>query len=288
MYDAYIRSGVPGANQNVPRRFDQLAATLSNFASIDQCLDFHRADPALVMLGKCAVATEIFVAESESKLREELASGPLPDVWLRRLLYLMTDGVQAENAARIFSNVSFICFNYDRAIEVFFHRAMQTLVSGGGGPDLRIWHPYGALGGAGPADAGIISPPPSFGLRRVHPEDILAAARRLRTFTEGMEDQQERDAIRAELMSAQQVIFLGFGFLEANMRLLQLGPDRSASGYLMGTVFKMPDPNVSYVRNLIATSFGPAKDPSQIYRRLELVNLSASDFLWHYGQVLRS
>jgi hypothetical protein len=125
-------------------------------------------------------------------------------------------------------------------------------------------------------------------MRRVHFEDVIAAAKQLRTFTEGMAVRQERDAMMAALTNAQQIVFLGFGFLEPNMQLLTIGPHGSASGKLMGTVFQMPEPNVTYVRNLIAGSFGPPMDPARIYDRLELVNLRASDFLRSYGQVLRS
>jgi hypothetical protein len=295
IYEAFIRSGVSDAEKNVDRRFKQFAAGLSGAQSIDQYLDFHQRDPAMVMLGKCAVAAEIFRAECQSELRDERAHAPLPDVWPRRLLNLMMTSVRQSNAEQIFANVSFICFNYDRIIEVFFRRAIPALAHTSADETaailrhLQVWHPYGTIGGAEPTDPGITADPsPSFTARRVHPEDVLAAAKRLRTFTEGAADKQERDAIRNELINAQQIVFLGFSYLEDNMRLLSLGPYSSATGHIFGTVYEMPAPTIEYAKRLIVESLGPDEDPNQLHKRLTLVNLTASNFLWEYGPPLRS
>src|SRR5207248_963296 len=124
----------------------------------------------------------------------------------------------------VFSNVAFSCFNYDRCIEVFLQYAIASYfgiakneaerITRG----LEIVHPYGCVGslplygnenavGFGAVDAGA-SP------------DI---ARHIRTFTERVEESTTLDRLRDILNSADNVVFLGFGFHPMNMELLDLG-----------------------------------------------------------------
>lgn len=294
LMDAFIRSGVSGANANVGRRVSNFTAGLSTAPSIDQYLDFHRDDAALVMLGKCAVASEILHAEGASELGERYVTDPLPDVWLRRLLYLMMDATDKSDPSAIFNNVTFITFNYDRTIEVFFKRAIQALVHCSSEETeqilkkLHVWHPYGTVGGSGPAAPGMATPKAAFTERRIQAMDVLVAAKGLRTFTEGAADELERSEMRAVLRGAQQIVFLGFSYLEANMQLLRIGEAGTSADRIFGTVFGVPEPGIEIANRRIMACLGPEREPTRIDHTIKLCPLTAKDFVSQYGQTLRS
>jgi hypothetical protein len=126
----------------------------------------------------------------------------------------------------IFKNVSFITFNYDRCIEHFlFHsirdyygideNRMRELMGG-----LRVFHPYGAVGllpwQTGPGE-GV-----PFGGIEYSPK-LLPISRQIKTFTERVEDDAALTVIRNEVAEAEVVVFLGFAFLEENMKLISPG-----------------------------------------------------------------
>jgi len=65
---------------------------------------------------------------------------------------MLTEGVKCADVDEIFNNVSIVCFNYDRCIEIFLKEALITyykideiksvdLVG-----RLNIIHPYGSVG----------------------------------------------------------------------------------------------------------------------------------------------
>lgn len=291
---AFLRCGVPNANLDVDRRFKAFAAGLSATPSIDQYLHFHRHDEAMVMLGKCAVATEILYAEANSKLGEGTVGGQLPSCWLRWLFHLMNESASRESPVELFSNVSFICFNYDRTIEVFILRAIQALVhctyedAKQMLQHLSIWHPYGVVGGHEIGQPGIAVSPGSFTENRIDEFAVLAAARRLQTFTEGMADQDERGAIRSKLAEADQIVFLGFSYLEQNMELLQLRPLPTRATMIHGTVYGLSPPDAVLAKQAIAKSLGGDTGFQQCLGTTHTYGFTASGMLDKMGKTLRS
>jgi hypothetical protein len=293
VHDAFVRCGLPDAHMNVERRINLFRDGLDAAPSIDQYLDFHQSDPTMVMLGKCCLAAEILNAEAESPLREENAFNPLPDIWLRQLFYLLMNGLRREQSGQLFHNVSFICFNYDRVIQLFLKRALISLTHCSMQEanellrNLKVWHPYGSVGKTDLGSGGISTTKAAFSSGRIDWTHVLEAAKSLRTFTEGACDASERDEMRQALVEAQQIVFLGFSYLEQNMRLLSLAPKATAAGPIYGTTFKMPDPVVEIARRSIIDSLGPVDDPNRIEHRVKLHGLPARQFISDFGAALR-
>jgi hypothetical protein len=292
MVGAFLRSGVPGANINVELRMRNFAAGLSAAPSIDQYLHFHRDDPALVMLGKCSIATEILYAEAGSTLNEGTVDGPLPDCWLRVLFHLLVPGIERANLDQLFQNVSFVSFNYDRTIRLFMLRAIQGLThctyqeALAIAEKIRVWHPYGSVGGIGWGEPGIAQPVIGFSARNLDETDILKAAKGIRTFTEGMSDEASDGHIREALTEATQIVFLGFSYIDQNMELLKIRhPGNSAMAY--GTTHGMSAPDEELAGLAIRRAF-KGDNYQQRGEYLQLSNHKAKGLLQTWGKVLRS
>ena len=291
---AFLRCGVANANIDVDRRFAAFAAGLFAAPSIDQYLDFHRDDDAMVALGKCAIATEILYAETNSDLGEAKYDGRLPSCWLRTLFHLMAEGTTKQDPAGLFHNINFICFNYDRTIELFFLRAVMSLVHCTYDEarlilrGLRIWHPYGVVGGYEVGQPGISTATVAFSDERIDEFKVLSASQGLQTFTQGMADEKERDAIRSKLATAQQIVFLGFGYLDQNMELLRLRPSPTDADQIHGTVYGMSPTDADIAREAIARSLGGASSFEQTLRTTAIYGFSASETLEKMGKTFRS
>jgi hypothetical protein len=129
---------------------------------------------------------------------------------------------------RMFTNVSFICFNYDRCIEHYLFWAVRGL----GVPETEaaeivrrvpIVHPYGTLGPLPwqtDRNDGV-----AFGATGVH---LPSIAGRIRTFTEEIADANDINRIQSTLCEARQIVFLGFAFYEQNMGLLKRSTQQPA------------------------------------------------------------
>lgn len=126
--------------------------------SIDNYLDAHSSDEKIELCGKLAIVECILEAERQSRLFFKLpeASGidmsGLNETWYANFFQLLTENVRKEDVGKVFENVSFIVFNYDRCIEHFLVYATanyyritienaQQLVS-----KLTLLHPYGVVG----------------------------------------------------------------------------------------------------------------------------------------------
>lgn len=268
--EAYCSSGFPMANINLRTRLESFANGLSGKASIDQYLRNHRSDEALVGLGKTAIAHQIMLHESRSSLVRD----PDGDHWLSRLFAKATDDLDAVDFDAAFENVSFITFNYDRCIEYYlFHQFMRT-----GQMDaesaarimakLKIVHVYGDVGrfdwkavgkdGATisfyqPSNdpSSINSPFPriTYPDRQHFASSVVAGAKRIRTFCEGLNDKDLHMSIWNELANAENIVFLGFSFFDENMSLLQIRHYVAGDAGLYATTFDLPGPEIDAAKN---------------------------------------
>lgn len=195
--------------------------------SIDNFLDAHRGDTELELCGKLGIVKCILDAEANSKLQPvrdlmgsfELSS--IADTWFIQLLKLVTENVRADHIDDIFQNIAFVVFNYDRCIERALARGVslyynvelaraEELVS-----KIEIIHPYGSLG-----------PLPRLGERGSVPfghndrPRLLPLAKRIKTFTEGMDDVAALSRMRQLVEEAETLVFLGFAFHRQNLELI--------------------------------------------------------------------
>lgn len=220
--------------------------------SIDTFLESHRNNREFVKLGKLGIVRAISLAEGRSLMRygkdghTPFRISALSDTWYYSLARQLFTGVPADNPSAAFDNVSFVVFNYDRCLQAFLIRAVENyfrlsrhaaeaLISG-----VRIIHPYGTIGSVFSGSENFVS----FGSEEF---DINPVSDRIRTFSEA----SDQSAILQQwLFNAETVVFLGFGFHDQNVALLDI------SAHL--------EPDRGLFRRVFATTKGMSKSDANV------------------------
>lgn len=223
--------------------------------SIDDFLDIHREDRLLVSLGKAAIVKAILQAENASRLSVDTRRESAPDfqrnvdTWLAKVVKML--GQEGPDA--LAENAIFVCFNYDRTLEFFLFHAIQALY--GYTPPkaselvgrIKVFRPYGCVG-------------------EVHPDQIKFEARgipsnkdsfersaAIRTYSEEANSDQ-MTLIQEALKSGEQMIFLGFGFHEQNVKLLTL-PGKLKPMRVFATAYGIAQPELPPLQGRIGDIF---------------------------------
>lgn len=210
-----------------------LAEAMDLAQSIDTFLESHSGNREYVQLGKLGIVRAIAIAEASSKL-QPTKDGQSPfilknlsNTWYYSLARQLFSGVSVDNPEKAFDNVSFVVFNYDRCLQVFLIQAAQkyfTMNAQQAGElisRVNFIHPYGSLGSIFECSVGRVP-------FASHDFDILTVANSIRTYSE---TSNVAAAIRQRVCAAETLIFLGFGFHEQNIDLLDVFKD---SGVLDG------------------------------------------------------
>jgi len=184
--------------------------------SIDSFLDNHVDNDKVQYCGKLAIARTILEAEQKSLLytddagRSFQGAAQLNDTWFVTLFRNLVDGVRRAEVGRLFEDISFIVFNYDRCVEHFFYHALQAhyeiennqasaLMN-----TLRIYHPYGAISPLQwQSDSGI---PFGFPANRANLQQMITC---IKTYTEQIEDRELVAALRQEVETAHTLVCAG-------------------------------------------------------------------------------
>ncbi len=254
----------------------RLLAALPLAISIDNLLHAHRHDPRMVLLGKLAICSVIITKERASPLfmSDEARSGDFQlaamdspeftESWHLPLMRLLGMGKDLDQLNSLFENTAFIVWNYDRCMEHFLVNAIMRYfdVDAVRAAEIvdtvSIVHPYGQAGklpwqqGTGPtAKYGDPRPP------------LLEMAKSILTFTESADDGVRATAVDL-VEGAETLVFMGFGFLPQNMKLLTTQSKSS-------------------VRRVFATTYGVGDDDVAIIRREvgEMIKCDA----WYQGKV---
>jgi hypothetical protein len=231
----------------------KIAEAMPQALSIDNFMDAHRKNVGIQLCGKLAIAQAILEAEANSQLffddqrQEKYDPKKLTDTWYENFFKLLTENVGVEDIETIFENISFVLFNYDRCVEHFLFHSLQNYYRIGQ-PDasfllekLKISHPYGSVGPLRSHGPGV---PVTFGDWRRR--DLLEIAGQIKTFTERVEDEVARDAIRLQIQAANTIVFLGFAFHPLNMELIT--PEiKSDATRIFGTAMGISDADVTVV-----------------------------------------
>jgi hypothetical protein len=266
----------------------RFAQGIQHWPSIDQYLDHHKDNQALVDLGKIAIACEILHCEAECILSDDPVLEAREHRWLDEMFKLMLPGTSAQHPTAILQNVTFLTFNYDRLIELYLLRGLHEAVHLPMGEarklirDDLVLHAYGSVGRIDGGQPGIShNLSATFSKRAIDDEAIKTAARQLQTFTEGSRDNELVEEMKTALSSAQQIVFLGFSYLDDNMRLMSLADGRTAAEMVFGTVYRVSSPDVAAARHSIASSFPQPLGTREEYIKLE--DRTAFEFLKKYG-----
>ena len=198
--------------------------------SIDNFLDSHRDDDCVATVGKLSIAKAILDAERASSLfiqdeheHSTLNLRELEQTWYIPFFKLVTENCAVGDLPRRFSQLTLLVFNYDRCIEHFLFYALRRhyplskqeaaeLVT-----SIEIRHCYGSIG---PLPWQDLHKGVAFGGSLVSGK-LIDSARAIRTFTEkSMAHAGRPNPIRAALVHADRIVFIGFGFHKLNMQLL--------------------------------------------------------------------
>jgi hypothetical protein len=193
--------------------------------SIDDFVDTHQADDNIVACAKLAIVTAILEAERKSKLfftRSQLTinSQKIQDTWYIGFFRLLSQSVKVDAVADIFSNLSVICFNYDRCIEHFLVHALSNLflIKLGEASELvskmTLFRPYGVV--ADYFEKG----ERSFEFGAEVDYRIQNIASNVKTYSEQLEDQGSLVKMQKSIAEAETLVFLGNAYHMNNLRLL--------------------------------------------------------------------
>jgi hypothetical protein len=230
LIDASIRlyaqqQGVNDINPHL-RAARRIAAAMPLAASIDNFIDAHRDNSLIETCGKLAIARCILEAEASSLMRvgtniyDTIDFKSLEKTWYKSFFQTIVLGAQLSDIPSRLSRLAIVTFNYDRCIEMYLHGALRNYyeideaTASSLLKHLTIFHPYGHLGEINPSFES------RFGAE-VHPQRLIDAAKRLKTFTEGTDESgSEIVEIRATIAGAAKLVYLGFSFNPQNLALL--------------------------------------------------------------------
>ncbi|KPH04533.1 hypothetical protein CO657_26275 (plasmid) [Rhizobium acidisoli] len=201
--------------------------------SIDEYINRHSDDAVIAEISKLQIAFAIMHAEVNSNLvphAGSLADGVNWDnadsSWIGPFARKLFEGVRASEVETIGSNISIICFNYDRCIEHYLEYAIQRayrdvdrklarqIVK-----SMNIIHPYGSLG-----DISRVA----FGTPLEH-VDLYHVTKSLITWSESIQEDNLVEDIHEAIRDARNIVFMGFAFANQNMRLLNASVDDAKS-----------------------------------------------------------
>jgi hypothetical protein len=274
-----------------------LGSSLPLAISIDNFLEAHSHDEILQRCGKLAIVRSILSAERDSWIfLNDRDPKPLavPDSidkapWHVSLCQMLTEGVRRENISSLSKNVSFIVFNYDRCLEHFLARALQLYYRADEQEifdvvnQIRFVHPYGKPGRL-PWELDERYPPIAFGARP-GAKQLVQLSDSIKIFSERLVEQEISESISELLLEAGRIVFLGFGYIEQNMRLLTLGQHIPADfRHIYGTTKGISEANTRAIELALRRIL---RVPDESREAITLVADSCAKLLRDYSMVLR-
>ncbi|WP_170384806.1 hypothetical protein [Ruegeria atlantica] len=258
--------------------------------SIDNYLHAHSHNEVRVKLGKLLIADALIKAERRSSLyfnppktHETFNFANVADTWLAALFRAIVTAGKIEQLESWLERITFVSFNYDRVIFRFFFLAVQAVfdlseeeASKFCEKHLKVLHPYGSLGRLQPRNRES-----GFGENNHH-QALLSSVNNIKVFTEGGE-RQTRQLVRQAILEAGSIWFLGFSFLDLNMKFLK--PADQTYLKVFGTLRGMSDFNSRIARKELASWIrnGSAYEPG-----FDLVRTDCSILLNDFSGFFRS
>lgn len=208
--------------------------------SVDNFVDTHKADECVVKVAKFLIADCILEGEQTSALAEKggkmVDESAVSQSWLGELFRILAAERSYRDFLSALSRIDFVVFNYDRSIEEFFVQLSRKYFRSSSERDaevlnaLSIMHVYGVAGAYSSVRGGV---PGGYGYHNI--TAAVAASGSLRTFTEEV-DSASSARISCAIADAGMLVFVGFGFLDLNMRLLE-PHDRPSAEFIIATSF---------------------------------------------------
>lgn len=227
----------------------KIAGGIRHVNSIDNYIDTHRHEALVAECGKLAIVYSILEEERNSYLylpsrRQQLDIDQLENTWYVPFGRMLIDRVPFEDVEKVFSNLTIICFNYDRCVEQFLIHWLIAVY----GVDLStasrlveaipILRPYGSVGKLATVPFG----------NEWEYSNIIEHSKEIKTYSEQIADQELISAIKSAMTEAETVVFLGFRFHSQNMSLLNPGAPCKASR-LLASAFGISAPDLESIQS---------------------------------------
>lgn len=262
----------------------------------DDMIDYFLAtNPKFEKIGKVAIFNELLYCENSQGLRE--GSKDPDDDWMMLLYKIMTSGINNQNDYKLFNernNVSFITFNYDRVLEYFFWESLMNkfdltpeqsneLVLG-----LDIHHVFGRLPCFEHEDKRFGDhsfPYQNFGKTR---SDYKYAIENIKTLQE--RDNLDTNKISQLIGDAHRIFFLGFGFAEENLAVLNLGGNIKKKVEFYGTVLDLSQGEIDAVDDELIRSIHECYKEDKMWAKINIVllDVKSKTLLNNYRTSLQS
>lgn len=214
---------------------------------------FIGRNPEFQFQGTLAIAFRIISAEHNSKFGEDIRDQQRD--WYFRLFELLTDKLVKKDDYKSFceNKVSFITFNYDRSLEHFlygslcnsFHDISEVEITNQL-KTIPFIHIFGQIAPL-PWQNGKVS------LKYGMPSHVLGnidtLRKNLRTIYEKKTIPFLKDARRL-ISEAKNIYFLGFGYAEENLQLLEISNCLKVSQMIYGTALGATERGIKRIKSL--------------------------------------
>lgn len=247
--------------------------------SIDNVIEAHSHDPHAELMGKVSIVSSILGAELNSKLYFSRRNGAetinfreTNSSWFNLFFKMLHENVNKNAVQSIFDNVSFINFNYDRCLEQYLYYALKeyyTLAdqeTDGLIKKIKIIRPYGSVGewsSTNTRKEGVVA----FAEENM---DLFTISKKIKTFSEQLEESDELKELRSLISNAEIVVFLGFAFHRQNMNLMRLEQQDIAAKRVYATAFGISPPDCAVLKEEIQQFFNSKVEPDKIELRNDL------------------
>jgi len=213
--------------------------------SIDLFLAGHAEDRELTRMGRLAIVFRVLAAERKQIMFRKAIENPQRD-WYSFILGKLRDKLVTRDdfIGRFCENkFSIITFNYDRSLD---HFLFDSLVNAFGGvtpaivkeqlSHVKIIHVFGQIAGLPWQDIHIMVP---YGgeLGRV---GVATLADNLKIIYDDHNNLALEEAPKL-MAAAKRIFFLGFGYAEENLEILQLPKKDEANTMVYGTAFGLTE-----------------------------------------------
>jgi hypothetical protein len=264
--------------------------------SIDTLVE-NSNDQKITDLAKFAIFAAILQEESKSKIfvdniynPVDFASKNIKDSWYIKFFQIVSKRKKITNNLEslkdLFSNITFIVFNYDRCLEFMlfnifrryfvlnYNNAIKLVES------LNIIHPYGSLGKITDIGYGGNYSNIDFDF------NIYQATKKIKTYSEAT-SKESLELISNAISNSTHRIFLGFSYERQNMEILKArGMYQSTHCY--GTSYSMSEINTEHTENLIREIMPGTKhhDNNDEVTIVKLKNIACSEFFTEFEKVI--
>ena len=273
-YSEYLKQNGSYSNEHIefmPTDADKIRTIInsSTHTNIDHLLGMH---PQLEKIGKFAIIDAILCGEGNSISFSN-------QILYLKLFDMMKQGIfTAAQAPNILQNkVSFITFNYDRSLEMFFYNQLTNFADWSSSnltvkdvfdQLIQIYHVYGSLGSPfqGSNDYLPYGQRPNL--------DILSQSSYHIDVIYGSKSIRYQNTIESLLQNADAIFFLGFGYDNDNLKILKLPQIVKPKSLIYGSGIKL-SPEKRNAMNSLFSNHGQAVNHKAVG------NLNCIDFIDH-------